>query len=569
MYKTKGHSPHPDREDDSEDSQLAYRRVGRRKFLNQVGGVTATSIAAGAIVLKPSLESKASQKQAGIGRALVAGERRRVAFQIRTDAAQFRRRLPLPRNLSNGDEELFANRIGSFSKTLPHNALGEVDPAAYNTFLNAMTTGRPVDFESIPRGGTARLANPQGGLVFSLAGSDSHHTLLLTPPAFASAWGASEMVEIYWQALTRDVAFVNFATDPTVGEAAAELSAVSDFRGPKSGGLVTPDTLFRGETPGDLTGPYISQFLWKDIPYGATTIVQKYRTASAGIDHMTSFADWLNIQRGGAPTTTNAVDSVSRYIRNGRDLSEYVHQDFSFQAFLNAALILLSFGGDALDEFNPYRNVTRQGAFITFGGPHILDLVAKAANEALKAAWFHKWYVHRRLRPEAFAGRVHNHITGAANYPIHADVLNSHAVDTVFSKTGTYLLPIAYPEGSPTHPSYPAGHATIAGACVTMLKAFFKESFVMPNPVEASADGQSLNPYNGDPLTVGGELNKLAANISIGRDTAGVHWRTDGVEGLRLGEAVAIAILEDESRCFNEDSVGFSLTKFDGTTVNV
>jgi hypothetical protein len=40
--------------------------------------------------------------------------------------------------------------------------------------------------------------------------------------------------------------------------------------------------------------------------------------------------------------------------------------------------------------------------------------------------------------------------------------------------------------------------------------------------------------------TVGGELNKLAANVALGRDTAGVHWRSDGVEGLNLGEGVAV-----------------------------
>lgn len=49
----------------------------------------------------------------------------------------------------------------------------------------------------------------------------------------------------------------------------------------------------------------------------------------------------------------------------------------------------------------------------------------------------------------------------------------SKALDKVFCKYGTYLLPIAYPEGSPTHPAYPAGHACVAGAGATMLKAFF------------------------------------------------------------------------------------------------
>ncbi|HKY05746.1 MAG TPA: vanadium-dependent haloperoxidase, partial [Blastocatellia bacterium] len=183
--------------------------------------------------------------------------------------------------------------------------------------------------------------------------------------------------------------------------------------------------------------------------------------------------------------------------------------------------------------------------------------------------WYQKWFVHRRLRPEAFAGRVHNHVTGAASYPIHADIQNSAALDELFSRNGTYLLPMAFPEGSPTHPAYGAGHATVAGACVTILKAFFDESFVIPDPVEATADGLSLIPYIGPDLTVGGEMNKLASNVAIGRNIAGVHWRSDATESLRLGEEIAIRYLREERACFNERFDGFGLTRFDGTTMIV
>jgi hypothetical protein len=102
---------------------------------------------------------------------------------------------------------------------------------------------------------------------------------------------------------------------------------------------------------------------------------------------------------------------------------------------------------------------------------------------------------------------------------------------------------------------------------VTVLKAFFKESFVIPNPVVSTSGGFSLTPFSGPALTVGGELNKLAANIAIGRDAAGVHWRSDGIEGLKLGEAVAISVLRDFQGCFNETFSGFSLTKFDGSSL--
>ncbi|MDQ3701112.1 MAG: phosphoesterase, partial [Chloroflexota bacterium] len=75
--------------------------------------------------------------------------------------------------------------------------------------------------------------------------------------------------------------------------------------------------------------------------------------------------------------------------------------------------------------------------------------------------------------------------------------------------------------------------------------------------------------YEGPPLTVGGELDKLASNIAIGRVIAGVHWRSDGVEGMKLGEAVALSVLRDGRACLNEDFAGMSLTKFDGTTVTI
>src|SRR5439155_18848757 len=180
---------------------------------------------------------------------------------------------------------------------------------------------------------------------------------------------------------------------------------------------------------------------------------------------------------------------------------------------------------------------------------------------------YQKWSVHLRLRPKAFGGAVHNHLTKRRQYPIHGDILNSAAVGQVFSKYGSYLLPQAFPEGSPLHPSYGAGHACVAGACITMLKALFDESSVIVNPVVPGADGRSLVPYTGADagrLTVGGELNKLAANVAIGRNFGGIHYRSDYAQSLRLGEQVAIRALSDRRLTYNEDFEGFSFTGFDG-----
>jgi hypothetical protein len=147
-------------------------------------------------------------------------------------------------------------------------------------------------------------------------------------------------------------------------------------------------------------------------------------------------------------------------------------------------------------------------------------------------------------------------------------VLNSPVLEEVRQTHGSYLLPMAFPEGSPTHTSYGSGHATVAGACVTVLKAFFDESDTIKNPMIPNADGTALVPYDGSPLTVGGELNKVAANVAIGRNGAGVHWRTDAINSMRLGEEVAISILREQKYAYNEE-VSLTLTKFDGTKITI
>src|SRR5207302_3438166 len=180
----------------------------------------------------------------------------------------------------------------------------------------------------------------------------------------------------------------------------------------------------------------------------------------------------------------------------------------------------------------------------------------EVATRGLKATWYQKWFVHRRLRPEEFAGRVHNFIAHGRPYPIHQDVLNSQALAAIQSQYGTSFLPMVYPEGCPIHPAYTAGHATVAGACTTILKALFYTDQPFPNPIVVPTDdGLGLVPYTGsdaNQMTVTGELNKLAMNVAYGRNVAGVHWRSDGYASLRLGEEIAISILRDQRSLYAE-----------------
>jgi hypothetical protein len=121
----------------------------------------------------------------------------------------------------------------------------------------------------------------------------------------------------------------------------------------------------------------------------------------------------------------------------------------------------------------------------------------------------------------------------------------------------------------PSTPAYPAAHATNAGACAIILKAFFQEAYVIPTPVQATAEGTAVESWEGPALTLGHEISKLASNIALGRDAAGVHYRSDSRQGLLVGEERAIGLLCDYSRTYHERFAGFVLTRFDGQKITI
>ena len=554
--------------------------LSRRKFLGRVSvsaAAVATAVGVPASFANQTIELGGAAQSEALTQASVKNDnmpRRERAFQVRLNTAIAERDVPVPPQVDNGDEGLYPTRIGNYSKGLPHNSIGEVDPTAYGALLTAVTSGEPEDFARIPLGGNTKLANPQSGLAFTLEGTDSGQLTCPPAPAVSSAERAGEMVENYWMALAREVPFSKYGSDPTALNAIADLNKLSDFTGPTVNGQVTPGTLFRGTTPGELIGPYISQFLLRPVGFGGINLAQKYNTyatAASGGDYLTDFGSFLACQDGKGPFPKNVIAGTS-YIKNGRDLGAYVKVDTVGQANFIAALWMLA-NGVPFNPGNPYLTSTNQAGSLSFGNQHILTLLNEVSIVALRACFYQKWFVHRHVRPEEYGDLVHNVLTGAANYPIHSDLLNSQAVKAVFTKNGTYLLPAAYPEGCPQHPSYPEAHGSVAGAGVTVLKAFFDENFVIPKPQVASDDGASLLDYDTrfdvGPITVGGELNKVANNIALGRDMAAVHWRSDGFQALLLGEAVAISILQDQHKTFNEPFVGFTFTKFDGTKITV
>ncbi len=496
--------------------------------------------------------------------------RRKQAFAIREHSARAHFVAGVPRNVSNGDERRYADKRASFSKTLPHNGLGEVEPADFTTFVAIVERGTSAGFNAMPRDWQAveRLNNPQAMYAYDFAAADSHATHIVPAPDFASARMAVEMGELYWLALTLDVPFAQYDTNPLIAAAAADLNAFSEpleEGRPKS---MSPTTLFRSVFAGAARGPFVSQFLWLDVPYGPTKLSQRYPVPTPGQAFLTEAGAWLACQRGAAMRET-IVYTEPRWAATNGDLAAYVHRDFSFQAFMHAALIALSYGPQALSPTNPYRSSKTQFGDITFGNKMFLTMIAEAALIAQKTSYYHKWLIHRRLRPEVTGGRIEYQAAGRKEYGLHPDIFRSNALARTKSLHGSSFLPVAYPEGSPTHPSYPAAHACNAGASATLLKAFYNEDFVIPNAVVANADGTALLPWREEDLTLGAEFEKLAVNIAFSRHAAGVHYRSDSLAGLLAGEAQGLSLLSDYSRTFNEQFDGFVLATFGGQKVRI
>src|SRR5262245_6128901 len=325
-------------------------------------------------------------------------ERRRAAAQAGLNDAP-----PLP--ATNGDEERYLDRRASFSKTMPHTELGEVDATAYRRWLAILASGDPAQCDHLPRDLNAveLLNNPQATYAIDLVGPDATALTLEPPPEFASQAMAAEMAELYWRALMRDVPFREYDSNPLVPAAIADLGALGY-------GQLSTTSLFRGETAGDRRGPLVSQFLWRDIPYGLQTIEQRYRVPQTHQDVLTTFDEWLDCQRGGRARGPTHFDSSPRYIVNYRALAEYVHRDFSFQPFMNAALIILQMGGErgdaVLSPTNPYRGSRTQFGDISFGSKNLLTLLAQASLLGQKTSYYQKWQVNSSRRPEAFGTRI-------------------------------------------------------------------------------------------------------------------------------------------------------------------
>lgn len=569
-------------------------KVSRRTF---VKGAATIATAAAAIPLEPLLGRKNSATEASVV-GYNSSNRANASFNYRKEMAQARK-INVGGQADNGDAARFTDFSCSFSKSLLHDDLGVPNAAAMLSLKTALATGHQSDFANIrvgtPGGGpNSKLNGPQVALAFDLQGLDSHATIIPPAPRIDSAQTAVEQVEHYWGSLLADVPFTEYSTNALVGQAVADMNNMSFLRSPANNEFpypVTRQNLFRGQFvsgDGNVLGPYVSQFMIQPTLFGAQPLSQQYQTflpvGGGGSNYMTTVAEYQLIQNGGDSGRQLAFDPIFRYIRNGRDLAAYTHVDVLYQGYFTAFLILQGIGAP-LNPGNPYNGSTTEKPFATLGAPDAAATIGEMATRALKASWYHKWIKDLRLRPEEYGALVHARKTGSTPVPqaanaLHEDVVNSAALSLTFANYGSYLLPQAFPEGSPTHPCYPTGHGAVAGACITALKFFFDGSQKIRPLLTAggrdvylpSSDGLVLNAYTGDDrnnLDINGELNKLAHNVSFGHGIhAGIHFRSSTYWSILLGEQVALSVLQDRAYSYNEPFTIY-ITKFDGTTATI
>lgn len=514
------------------------------------------------------------------------------------------------------------NYNGSFHKGLQHNLRDGrlVSNIDYENFRDSVINDNQALLASIPLaiGSQIKLVNPLASDATILIGAPQCELRIDSPPALSTNQYAAFILEVYAQAIARDVPFINYPTDPII----AQLLLSDRLNDPvllenllyKPPGAFTPQTIFRGNTFGELMGPYISQLFLLDVPEGALIVKQLYKVPpdrtfakinGFRVDWGVTLAETIDIQNGNLnllPPPTPANQLISRYIYDGRSLAEAVHNDPLYQLFYQAALILLALGAQPNSGLPIYPN---QIGFITdFGSPTIICAIADITAYALKHAWYWKFQHYRKLRPEVAALWVNDVKTGlvsnAGNFDLTNLLLNNAIVGDIFnlndfisSGANSFTLPLSYREGSPAHPSYPSGHAVMAGASATVLKIFFNAeqtwkslpgviagslSGIAGSLVQADAIGTNLIPYTGadaSTITIAGEIDKLASNISNGRDWAGIHTRGDWLQGMSLGEQVAIYYMQDILSTWVENNLNsnsppmITFRKFDGTLMTI
>ena len=119
----------------------ASKGPSRRKFLSQVGA----ALAGGAVFGKAALASGQSSPGVigdGIATETSVDPRVRQSFLIRKAAATAEAHIPVPPHTTNGDEQRYSDKSGTYTKGLLQDGIGLVNHNAFASFRKALKSGR-------------------------------------------------------------------------------------------------------------------------------------------------------------------------------------------------------------------------------------------------------------------------------------------------------------------------------------------------------------------------------------------------------------------------------------------
>jgi len=379
--------------------------------------------------------------------------------------------------------------IGSFNKAFEHDkTTGKLDKCSteeYKKLACALFKNDANLLKCVYTKG--KFADPYAAIATTQCGPHPciFQNMVPEPPKLDSIGRASSYSELLLRAAARDVNFENYEHDPTINAAVhilnGDLKNVSKYvYFDHCKNKIDTDNIFRGTFKGERKGEFLSRFLTIDIPsHGSClTTIQDYNFPDATDDNnfMKTLNDAICAQDGDFSGTIQKT-LPPRKINTLRDLGDFVHNDPPGLIYMNAAKIL-----NGSVPPNPYfKSPDNSGAFVVSGGfADVASTLGETVRIALSTAWYYKWKIHRTLRPEAYGilfTQERNEIPLGRNkcfvLPKNIrktnDLLNQSVQllkDVRITNFGSTvepidegLLPQQYPEGSPSHPSYPAGHA--------------------------------------------------------------------------------------------------------------
>ncbi|MBV2360021.1 bromoperoxidase [Thalassococcus sp. CAU 1522] len=430
-------------------------------------------------------------------------------------------------------------------------------------------------------------------------------------PEFGPSELAAEMAELYALGLLRDVPFdrldnphhlvrVDDITSFTLHEMLCELRSlpfldrratpdaggapVSSLTGPggdsghrralrwNGDGQLTLRTAFRGGVAGILGAPRMSSLWAMDNDRRKPCPMVERPAADAS---MSRWLKWVEHETGAGLCLPGRVDARHCLPKTLGDLAQHVHSAHPARVFFNAALALLAEGA-AFDLDLGAENGLARGRWTP---SRLLALMADAADRATRMALSRAGKAARLSRPGVIAARMtvllgREDLLASGTPPVlaaAAQELSCHAPNLLSwvarSQSGrsaprlfrdTAFLPVDLTR-APLNPWDAAAHGVVAGALATLVKAVFDT--MRPTHLRMVA-------ANGPSTDITQEIDRLAAQIALGRSASAAYFGAESHQDLRLGEAIAMQVMRESFEADNEQA-GLAFTDFDGKAVQL